>query len=91
MKECYAEIQNGNMVMPAEVLDILPQGCKLYMCTDSERGTVTIFTKDPSDLPNKWFFKALDEFAEGQSWDEYSKPIAAEDLRRKRTDEEGGK
>jgi hypothetical protein len=76
MKECYSEILGGNMAMPPEVLEILPQGKKLYIYTDSERGTVAICAKDPANLPNKWYFDAMAEMHAEENWDAYSEPVA---------------
>jgi hypothetical protein len=88
MKECYSEILNNTMVMPPEVLEILPLGKKLYIYTDSERGTVTICAKDPADLPNKWYFEAMAEMHAEENWDTYSEPVPPELLRRPRKDDE---
>jgi hypothetical protein len=43
MKICRAAIINGNMALPKEVLEILPQDTPLYMRTDPEKGTVIIY------------------------------------------------
>lgn len=83
-KKCFATIVNGIMQIPPEVLEVLPQGVELMIHTDIEKGRVTIYAKDPADLPNKWFFAELDALAEGEDWEKYSKPVPPELLRRPR-------
>lgn len=83
-KECFAKIENGSMQMPPEVLEVLPQGMQLFIRTDIEKKRVTIYAKDPTDLPNKWFFAELDALAEGVDWEKYSEPVPPELLRRPR-------
>ena len=83
-KKCFARIENGLMQMPPEVLEVLPQGMELFIRTDSEKGRITIYAKDPGDLPNKWFFEELDALAEGEDWEKYSEPVPPELLRRPR-------
>ncbi|WP_338846887.1 hypothetical protein V8J88_24360 [Massilia sp. W12] len=87
MKECYVEIIDQTMTIPAEVLEVLPQNKKLYLYTDSERGTVTIYAKDPTDLPNKWFFEEMAQIHAGEDWETYSEPVPPELLRRPRKEE----
>ncbi|WP_338846891.1 hypothetical protein V8J88_24380 [Massilia sp. W12] len=86
-KKCYAKIENGIMQMPAEVLEILPQGVQLFIRTDIEKGRITIHAKNPTDLPNKWFFEELDAMAQDEDWETYSEPVPPELLRRPRKTE----
>ncbi len=56
---------------------VLPQGTRLYMRTDSEKGTVIICAKDPADRPeeNKWYFEEMAEILAEENWAEYSNPV----------------
>lgn len=83
-KKCFAKIENGLMQMPPEVLEVLPQGMELFIRTDIEKGRITIYAKDPTDLPNNWFFEELDALAEDEDWEKYSEPVPPELLRRPR-------
>lgn len=53
MKICYSKIVNGNLAIPEEILQILPQDTPLYMRSDTESGTVIIYAKDPTQHQNQ--------------------------------------
>lgn len=90
MKIAYAQILNDSMHMPAEVLAVLPQGVNLYLRTDPEKGTVTIYAKDPTDLPNKEIFDAFAELTADVNWETYTEPVPEELLRRPRKNDNEG-
>ena len=75
MKIVYGEIVNGCLILPPEVLEILPSNTKLYMVTDPERGIVTIRSKDPTAPQNEEFLDALASLNENLTLDEYTAPI----------------
>lgn len=80
MKICYATIQDGMLKLPEEVLEVLPQGIRLYMRTDSEKGTVIICAKDPADRPeeNKWCAAEMAAMVADENWEEYYQPVPEE-------------
>ena len=61
IKTVYSAIHDDQLQVPNEALSVLPQGIPLYFFIDSEKGTVTIYAQDPTDLPNK---ELRTEFAE---------------------------
>jgi hypothetical protein len=93
MKSFLAEIVDGCLVLPAEAMALLPAGIQLRVITDSERGTVCIFAKDPMALSpqTEELMDALVELSEGLTTEEYSAPVSEEVLREiKRKRKEGG-
>lgn len=76
MKQCYATITGGILKLPDEMLEILPQDIPIHIYTDSEKGTVTLFAKDPAERPseNKWYFEEMTEILGEENWEEYSRP-----------------
>lgn len=84
MKSLLAEIVDGRLVLPHEALAMLPEGSALRVIVDSERGTVCIFAKDPMTLSPRTeeLMDALGDLSEGLTWEEYSKPVPEEALRR---------
>ncbi|MEN9868685.1 MAG: hypothetical protein RL748_4275 [Pseudomonadota bacterium] len=91
MKICYASIVNGSIVLPEEVLEVLPQDIPLYMRTDPEKGTVTICAKDPAMLPNQQYFDAMAEKMKDVDWRTYydDGPIPSELLGKQKDDDQG--
>ena len=90
MKQCYATIEGGMMKLPDEVLEILPQGTRLYMRTDPEKGTVLIYAEDPTDRskwPNQDYMAEMRDLMADENWEEYSKPVPEELMRRPRKKE----
>lgn len=87
MKSLLAEIVDGRLVLPEDALAMLPAGAPLRVITDSERGTVCIFAKDPmaATPQTEELMDALAGLSEGLTWDEYSAPVS-EDALRKRKD-----
>ena len=83
MKSLLAEIVDGRLVLPAEAIAMLPAGAPLRVITDSVRGTVCIFAKDPMALSaqTEELMDALADFGEGLTADEYSAPVSEEMLR----------
>ena len=71
MKRVYGKIEGDHLILPPEVLEILPKDGPVYMVTDSERGSVTAFAKDLPNLGNPELFSALAELNAGQSEEEY--------------------
>lgn len=91
MKRAYGRIEGDHLILPPEVLEILPKGGQVYMVTDSERGCVTAFSKDLTNLGDPELFAALAQLNAGQSAEEYLQPVPPEQLqRRKRKANEGG-
>lgn len=89
IKTTYAAIKNGTLQVPVEALDILPQEIPLYFFIDSEKGTVTIYATDPTDLPNKELRAEFAELVADVDWRSYTEPVAEELLRRPRNDKQG--
>ena len=71
MKICRVEIVAGKAVFPQEILDVLPEGQRLYARTDTESGTVIIYANDPTVLKNQWYFDAMAKEMENVDWREY--------------------
>ena len=92
MKSLLGEIVDGRLLLPAEALAILPAGVPLRVITDSERGTVSIFAKDPSALSpqTEQVMDALAELSEGLSLEEYSAPVTDEVIRERKRDRNDG-
>jgi hypothetical protein len=96
MKSLLAEIVDGQLVLPADAIALLPSGIPLRVITDSERGTVCIFAKDPSVLSSQTeeLMDALAELNEGLSLEQYSAPVTEEAIqehKRKRNGDGGVK
>jgi hypothetical protein len=72
----YAEIRDGQLVLPADALAILPTDGRLYVLIDSERGTVSIHARDPAALleRNQEFLQSLADLNEGLTLEEYTRP-----------------
>ena len=92
MKSFLGGIVDGRLVLPADAIAILPAGIQLRVITDSERGMVSIFAKDPSALSpqTEELMDALAGLSEGLSLEEYSAPVSEEVIRerkRNRNDE----
>ncbi len=79
MEATHSEIRDGAMIMPAAALALLPQGVTLYMLTDSDKGTVTIYAKDPTELPNKDILDAFAQLHADTDWDSYTEPLPAKE------------
>ena len=93
MKRLLAGIVDERLVLPAEAMAMLPSGTQLRVITDSERGTVCIFAKDPMALSpqTEELMDALVELSEGLTTEEYSAPVSEEVLREiKRRRKDGG-
>lgn len=93
MKSLIAEIVDGRLVLPAEAIAMLPSGTQLRVITNSERGTVCIFAKDPMALSpqTEELMDTLAELGDGLTPEEYSAPVSEQmlrDMQRKR--KEGG-
>ncbi|PTT87883.1 hypothetical protein DBR42_10795 [Pelomonas sp. HMWF004] len=91
MKSLIAEIVDGRLVLPPEAIAMLPSGTQLRVITDSERGTVCIFAKDPMALSpqTEELMDALAELSDGLTPEEYSAPVSEQmlrDMQRKRKD-----
>lgn len=82
MKSLLAEIVDGRLVLPPEAMAMLPSGTPLRVITDSERGTVCIFAKDPMAVSpqTEELMDALAELSEGLTPEEYSAPVSEEVL-----------
>ncbi len=89
IKTAYSSIQNGQLCMPAEALSVLPQDLPLYFFIDSEKGTVTIYAKDPTDRPNQEVRAEFAELIADVDWRTYTEPVPEELLRRPRKQNEG--
>lgn len=90
MKICHVKIVDGKMEMPSDVLDVLPQEIELYVRTDSEKGTVIIYAKDPTTHQNQWFFDEMREEMMDVNWHVHydDGPIPPELLGKQKSDEE---
>jgi len=86
MKSFLGEIVDGRLVLPAEAIAILPAGTPLRVITDSERGMVSIFAKDPSALSpqTEELMDALAALSEGLSLEEYSAPVTEDVIRQRK-------
>lgn len=84
MTIAYSQILDGNMRIPDEVLEVLPQGVDLYMRIDSEKGRVVIYAKDPTDLPNREIFEAYLEASAELALETEMEAVPEELLRRPR-------
>ena len=86
MKSLLAQIVDGRLILPDEALAMLPVGVPLRVITDSERGTVCIFAKDPMAVSPQTdeLMDALAGLSEGLTWDEYSAPVSEDDLRKRK-------
>ncbi len=73
MKSLLAEVVDGRLVLPDEALEMLPVGMQLRVVTDSEKGTVCVYAKDPTVLsPDTLrFMDALAELSEDSTNEEY--------------------
>lgn len=94
MKSLLAEIVDGRLVLPPEAMAMLPSGTPLRVITDSARGTVCVFAKDPMALSpqTEELMDALAELSDGLSLEEYSAPVSEEVLREiKRKRKDGGR
>lgn len=93
MKSLLGEIVDGQLLLPADALAILPAGVPLRVITDSERGTVSVFARDPGALSprTEQLMDALAGLSEGLSLEDYLAPVTEEVIReRKRPrDDEG--
>lgn len=78
----YSVIKDGQLQLPNDALGILPQGIPLYFFMDSEKGTVTIYAADPTDLPNKELRAEFAEVLADVDWRTYTEPVPEELLRR---------
>lgn len=85
-KSFLAEMVNGRLVLPEEAVAILPAGVPLRVITDSERGTVCVFAKDPEVLSpqTEELMNALAELNEGLTLEEYSAPVTEEVVRERK-------
>jgi len=83
MKSLLAEIVDGHLILPADAVAMLPAGVPLRVITDSERGTVCIFAKDPTVLSpqTEEMMDALAELNEGLTLQEYSAPVTDDAIR----------
>ncbi len=88
IQDAYSQIIDNKIIMPAEALAVLPQGVRLYMMVDTERGRVTIYAKDPSILPNTALLAELAELSNDQDWETYYRPVPEQLLRRPRAEED---
>jgi len=86
MKSLLGEIVDGRLLLPADAIAILPAGVPLRVITDSERGTVSIFAKDPTVLSpqTEELMDALAGLSEGLSPQEYSAPVTEELIRERK-------
>ena len=91
MKSLLAEIVDGHLVLPADAIAMLPAGVPLRVITDSERGTVCVFAKDPSALSpqTEELMGALAGLSEGLSPEEYSAPVTEEFIREQKRNRNG--
>jgi hypothetical protein len=89
IKTAYSVIHDGQLQVPSEALSILPQGIPLYFFIDSEKGTVTIYAADPTDLPNKELRAEFAELVADVDWRTYTEPVPEELLRRPRKEQQG--
>ena len=82
MTSLLAEIVDGRLVLPDEALAMLPAGSSLRVITDSERGTVCIYAKDPMMLSpqTEEMMDALAALSEGLTQEEYFAPVTEEML-----------
>ena len=71
MEIVYCEIIDGQLQLPKEALAVLPEGVKLCLLVDSEKGRVTIHAQDPTELPNKWYFDEMASEMADVDWREY--------------------
>ncbi|WP_338844610.1 hypothetical protein V8J88_13280 [Massilia sp. W12] len=86
IKTAYASIQNGLLQVPPEALELLPQSIPLHFFIDTEKGTVTIYAKDPTDLPNKEVWAEFTDLVADVDWRTYTEPVPEHLLRRPRKD-----
>lgn len=84
----YSTISNGQLQLPSEALAILPQDIPLYFFMDSEKGTVTIYAADPTDLPNEELRAEFAELVADVDWRTYTEPVPEELLRRPRKEKQ---
>ena len=65
---------------------MLPAGTSLRVITDSERGTVCLYAKDPMTLSpqTEEVMDALAELSEGLTQEEYFAPVTEEMLRQRK-------
>ena len=89
IKTAYSTIKNGQLQVPDDALAILPQDIPLYFFIDSEKGTVTIYATDPTDLPNKELRAEFAELLADVDWHSYTEPVPEELLRRPRKEKQG--
>ncbi len=71
MKIVYSEVLNGCLQLPDEALAVLPQGVRLCLLIDSEKGRVTVHAQDPTVLPNQWYFDEMAAEMADVDWREY--------------------
>lgn len=83
IKTAYAAIKNGQIQLPVEAMELLPQDIPLYFFVDSEKGTVTIYAKDPTVLPNPEVWAEFTDLVADVDWRTYTEPVPEELLRRK--------
>jgi hypothetical protein len=88
MKSLLAKVVDGHLVLPEEALAMLPAGALLRVVTDSERGMVCVFAKDPMTVSpqTEKLMDALAELSEGLTWEEYSAPVSEDALRKHKDD-----
>ena len=89
IKTARAVIHDGQLQVPNEALSVLLQGIPLYFFIDSEKGTVTIYAKDPTDLPNKELRAEFAELVADVDWRTYTEPVPEALLRRPRKGQQG--
>jgi len=91
MKTMLAEIVDGRLMLPEDAIALLPPGTPLRVITDSERGTVCIFAKDPMTLSpqTEELMDALAALSEGLTWEEYSAPVSEDELRKRKRKRQG--
>ncbi len=85
----YSVIQSGQLQMPAAALEMLPHDTPLFLFIDSEKGVVTIYAKDPTDLPNKEIREEYAALFADVDWRTHTEPPPPESLRRPRKEENG--
>jgi hypothetical protein len=79
MKSLLAEWVDGQLVLPAEALELLQTAAPVRVVTDSERGTVTLFRTDPMRLKTQTegVMDALAELHQGLKLDQHAPPVEA--------------
>ena len=84
MKTAFAEIVDGRLILPAEALAVLPGNTRLFVIADSEKGTVSIYARDPMNRGAQELLDALSELNDGLTLDEYTEPVSDNELRRRK-------